>query len=432
MSNYNADAIQALTDREHVRLRPSMYLASTNVQGINQLIYEIVDNSIDEFLAGYGNNINVHIYKDCSVRIRDYGRGVPCSLTKDADGNSINSLTLAFNYLRAGGKYTNEQYQFSSGQFGVGSSAVNFCSEFFIATVYRDGNIYQQKFEKGIPITDVEIIGRTDLNENNKEITGTEIYYKPDKTIFKQTLKPGIEVRNRLQELAALNSGLTINYINELNNTKEIFIYENGIINYLQQLVKDKKLLFNDPIYINENNIEITFLINKELESLSFIKSFCNNINNYEGGTHVNATIKSLIENLNNFGIKNKLFKTSIDQKYYLDNMFLIINVKMLNPSFEGQTKIKLNSIEIEPIITEVINNYFKRQLKNEEFKQKILAIINYAIQLKEADEAAKKARLEKRISNKVTKKSLLPAALADCINAGTNKYSELFIVEGN
>lgn len=430
-NEYNADSIKALTDREHVRLRPSMYIASTNEHGINQLLYEIVDNSIDEFLAGFGNIINIHIYKNGSVRVRDYGRGVPCSMTKDAEGNDINSLTLAFNKLMAGGKYNNEQYKFSSGQFGVGSSAVNFLSDFFIVTVYRDGNIYQQKFEKGIPTTDVEIIGQTELDENNNEITGTEIYYKPDRTIFKQTLFPSGEVKNRLQELAALNSGLTINFINELNNSKEQFYYEDGLNSYIKQLVKGKKLLFEEPIHIINNNVEIIFLINKELESLSFIKSFCNNINTYTGGTHVQATIKNLVEILNNFGIKNKLFKTPIDQKYYLDNMYLIINVKMTNPSFEGQTKIKLNSVEIIPIIENVLNEYFKKQLKDNEFKQLILNIINYAIQLKDADEAARKARIEKRISNKVTKKSLLPAQLSDCINAGTNQYSELFIVEG-
>lgn len=422
---YNAKSIQALSDREHVRLRPSMYIASTNVEGINQLLYEIVDNSIDEFLAGYGNNINIHVYKDGSVRVQDYGRGVPCDLTKDADGNDINSLTLAFSHLMAGGKYNNANYTFSSGQFGVGSSATNFLSKYFIATVKRDGNIYQQKFEQGIPITDVDIIGKSDE-------TGTEIYYLPDKEIFKQTIYPSNAVRNRLQELAALNSELTINYINEITNSNESFFYEYGIINYLQQLTQKYKLLFNDPIYIQEDNVEIAFLINKELDTNSFIKSFCNNINNYEGGTHVNSTIKSLIEIFNMFGIKNKLFKTGIEQKYYLDNMFLIINVKMLNPSFEGQTKIKLNSIEIEPIINKVINNFFKKNLKNDDIKQKILSIINYAVQLKIADDAAKKTRIEKRLSQ-VNKKQIIKCeGLADCINAGTNQYSELFIVEGN
>ena len=425
-NNYTAESIKALTDREHVRLRPAMYIASTNVQGINQLIYEIVDNSVDEFLAGFGSSIDVHVYKDCSVRIRDYARGVPCSMTKDAEGNEINSLTLIFAKLRSGGKYDNSVYQYSSGIHGVGSSAVCFVSDFFVVTVYRDGNIYQQKFEKGLPVTDVIVIGQT-------EETGTEIYYKPDKEIFAYTLKPDNDVRNRLQELAALNSGLVINYVNDLSNTSEIFHYPQGLVDYLQQLVTDKKLLFPQPIHIKneDNTVEIVFLINKELESLSFIKSFCNNINNHEGGTHVTASIKSLIENFNNWGIKNKLFKTPIEQKYYLENMFLIINVKMLNPSFEGQTKIKLNSIEIEPIIIDTVNNFFKKQSKVEEFKQFTLLFLNFVIQIKEADEAAKKARIEKRINNKVTKKQVLPAQLSDCINAGTNKYAELLLTEG-
>lgn len=424
MINYDAKSIKALDDISHIRLRPALYIGNLSVT--NHLIYEIIDNSIDEFLAGFGSSINVRIYKDCSVRIRDYGRGIPIGITKDKNNNDINSLTLIVGTLNSGGKYDNNVYQYSAGLHGQGCCCVNALSDFFVVTVYRDGNIYQQKFEKGLPVTDVAVIGQT-------EETGTEIYYKPDKEIFTYTLKPDNDVRNRLQELAALNSGLVINYVNDLSNMSEIFHYPQGLVDYLQQLVTDKKLLFPQPIHIKneDNTVEIVFLINKELESLSFIKSFCNNINNHEGGTHVTASIKSLIENFNNWGIKNKLFKTPIEQKYYLENMFLIINVKMLNPSFEGQTKIKLNSIEIEPIITDTVNNFFKKQSKVEEFKQFALLFLNFVIQIKEADEAAKKARIEKRINNKVTKKQVLPAQLSDCINAGTNKYAELLLTEG-
>ena len=225
MDNYAADSIKALSDREHVRLRPSMYISSTDYHGINQLIYEVGDNSVDEFLVGYGKTINVTIYKDCSIRIRDFGRGVPCNMTKDAEGKPINSLTLAFSKLMSGAKYTSEAYQYSAGMFGVGTSAVNFLSEFFIATVHRDGNIYQQKFERGLPVTDVQIIGHSEKDESGKEITGTEIFYKPDIEIFKQSLKPSNDVRSRLIELAVLNSGLTINFTNELTDTNETFIY---------------------------------------------------------------------------------------------------------------------------------------------------------------------------------------------------------------
>ena len=443
-NNYTVDSIKALTDREHVRLKPSMYIGDTLQHGINQLVYEIIDNSIDEFLAGFGNKINVHIYKDCSVRVQDFGRGVPVGLTKDANGIEINSITLIFSKLMSGGKYQqdengNNPYQYSAGQFGIGSGCCNFCSEFFEVTVSRDGKIWRQRFERGIPVTEVEAIGVTDNDDTGKEITGTEIYYKPDKEIFKQTLKPSNDVRNRLQELAALNSGLTINFINDLSNIKETFYYDNGITSYLTEIVKSKKLLFDTPIYINGDfgtgknviKCEFAFIVDNEVESSSTIRSFTNNINTYTGGTHVNATKLALRNVLNAVGIKNKLFKDDLDIKYYLDGLYLIINLKMSNPSFEGQTKIKLNSVEVEPAITAVINDFFKKKLKDDEFKHIIDKILNHAIQVKEADEAARKARLEKRITNKVTKKSLLPVQLSDCINAGTDEYSELLLVEG-
>ena len=434
MDNYAADSIKALSDREHVRLRPSMYISSTDYHGINQLIYEVCDNSVDEFLVGYGKTINVTIYKDCSVRIRDFGRGVPCNMTKDAEGKPINSLTLAFSKLMSGAKYTSEAYQYSAGMFGVGTSAVNFLSEFFIATVHRDGNIYQQKFERGLPVTDVQIIGHSEKDESGKEITGTEIFYKPDIEIFKQSLKPSNDVRSRLIELAVLNSGLTINFTNELTDTNETFIYDQGITNYLQDLVNGKKLLFDNSIYINDfdtvNNIkvlaEIAFIYTNELESTSSIRAFVNNINTYMGGTQVNGLKAGLKEVFNEYGIKAKLFKEPIETKYYLDGLYAIISIKVQNPSFEGQTKVKLNTPEVEIAVTNIIKRYFNKNKSNELLN----TIVSHTIQVKEAELAAKKARSEKRSANKVSR-AALPAQLADCVNAGTQRYSELIVAEG-
>ena len=438
MQTYNNNSIKALTDREHVRLRPSMYIGNSNIQGLNQLIYEICDNSIDEYLEGYGNIINIYIYKDCSVRVQDFGRGVPVGMTKDANGHDINSLTLAFSKLMAGGKYNQKNYSVSSGTFGIGSSVVNFCSSFFNVVVKRDGRVFQQKFERGIPVTDVEIIGQTEYDENNNEITGTEIYYKPDPEIFQQTLQPSNEVRSRLIELAALNSGLTINYINDLTQSNETFYYENGITNYINEIVKDKKLLFDTPIYIkdiekiNDKSIqcEITFIIDDELESSSSIRSFVNNINTYMGGTHLNG-LKNAIKNVcNDFGIKKKIIKESLEQKYYLDGFYAVISLKMQNPSFEGQTKIKLNNPEVEIAVENIIKRYFDTHTQKG-IQDVLSTIVTHAVNIKAAELAAKKARAEKRSVNKITRQNL-PVQLADCVNAGTAKYAEIFLCEGN
>lgn len=437
-NEYNVNSIKALSDREHVRLRPSMYIGNSNIAGLNQLIYEICDNSVDEFLAGYGNVIDVHIYKNCSVRIKDFGRGVPCALTKDAQGNDINSLTLAFSRLMAGGKYNQQSYSISSGTFGIGSSVVNFCSSFFHVTVCRDGKIFQQKFEKGVPVTDVEIIGTSKLDEFGKEVTGTEIYYQPDPEIFTQTLQPGNEVRTRLMELAVLNSGLTINYINDLTKTNETFQYNNGIINYLKEVVNNKKLLFEQPFYIKDTSTidnknvqcELAFIYDDEVESSSSIRSFVNNINTYMGGTHLNGFREAIKTVLNEFGIKNKLIKEPLELKYYLDGFYGVISLKMSNPSFEGQTKIKLNNPEVENIVVSIVKKYFNT-VKDENIKNILTTIVLRSVHVKEAEIAARKARIEKRAAIKVTKQAL-PIQLADCVNAGTGKYAELFIAEGN
>lgn len=435
---YNEQSIQALDDITHIRLRPALYIG--NLSNPDHLIKEIVDNSIDEFLAGYGNIVNVHIYKDGSVRIQDFARGIPVGIIKDKNNNNINSLTLIVSELNSGGKYNNNIYNYSAGLHGQGICCVNALSDFFIVTVKRDKNIYQQKFEKGIPVTNVEIIGKTELDENNKEITGTEIYYKPDKDIFKQTIFPSKEIENRLQELAALNLGLVINFINDIENINIKFYYQNGLIDFLLEKVKDKKLLLDNPIYLNSAvsidkkiiQCEIAFIYDNEIESDSCINAYTNNINNYAGGTHLNAFKNTLVNILNSFAIKNKLTKAGIDAKYYFEGLYAIINIKMENPSFEGQTKIKLNSIEAEQAINNILNQFFKQNLKDENFKQNIIQIINHTIQIRDADEAARKTRIEKRISNKSNKQQNLRCeGLADCINAGTDRYSELFIVEG-
>lgn len=431
MQEYNASSIQALNDLQHVRLRPSLYIGS--IQNANHLFFEICDNSVDEFLQNACTQIDAFIYKDYSIKIKDNGRGIPVGITKDKQGNDINSLTLICNELNSGGKYNNNAYQYSAGLHGMGIAIVNFLSEWFTVTVYRDGNIYQQSFIKGKPSTDVQVIGKCD-NE-----TGTEVFFKPDAEIFKQTLISSNEIRTRLIELAVLNSGLTINFNNELTKTNETFFYKNGITNYINEIVKNKKLLFSSPIYIKDSEkvdnkdvlCELTFIYDDEVESSTSIRSFVNNINTYMGGTHLSGLRNTIKDVCNEYGIKNKLIKDPLEIKYYLDGFYGVISLKLQNPSFEGQTKTKLNNPEAEIAVTNIIKRYFSTNSKNENIKKALESVILRAVQLKEAEIAARKAKIEKRAAAKVSKLAL-PPQLSDCVNAGTGKYAEIFLAEGS
>ena len=427
---YDVNSIQVMDDRSHVRKRIGIYLHSAGKLGILQLLVEIISNSVDEFNAGYGKEVLVHVNKDCSVLIQDNGRGIPVGIhptAKDNDGNPIDTLTLICTTLRSGGKFNQDTYQSAIGVNGMGLAASNFVSEYMTVMVKRDGNIYQQKFERGIPTTKVEIIGTSTE-------TGTSIEYKPDNQIFKQTLEPPKELGHRLKEICALNSGIQIHYINDIDKIDETYIYENGIVQFLQELLNNKPSLFTNPIQINDKNKKITFecafLYDNSLDSSTVIKSYVNSNNTNLGGTHVNAFQNGLKDFLNSYAIKQKLIKSPLELKYYTEGLYAIVNVKMFEAELESQTKNRLNSVEVEEPIKQFINNYLNKNLKNEDIQQAITAIIDKAIKNKDADEAAKKARIEKKLSTK-NKKQIMPSSLFDCINAGTSKYSEIFLTEG-
>ena len=438
-NQYGVDQIEALDSRSAVRKRPGMYLGSTAVSGINQCCFEIIDNSIDEFIMGYGNEININILKDATIVVADRGRGIPVGphkKWKNTNGTPMDTLTGTLITLHAGGKFSDDGYfGISSGLHGVGSTCVNFLSDFFEVIVKREGKIYCQQFKTGIPITqNPEVIGKC-----NKNDTGTTITYHPDKEIFKITLEPNCkDLQKRLNELTSLNMGLKINYKNEISDINREIHYPDGISGYVKRLIENENLLYDEPIYIKGNHIlpngkiiivEIAFIHVDNEQPSEIIKTFANNINTYEGGYHLQGFRNSYKKQLNKYGIDNKLTEESIELKYLLDGICAVISIKIPDPEFEGQTKTKLGSSEAEIAVSNVMDIAFEKMFKNKENKNIFETLVTRALKVKEAEEAARKARALTRKAGKANRMAL-PGKLADCANK--NGYSELMIVEGD
>lgn len=433
MSNYGAQSITSLDGLEAVRKRPAMYIGSTAQQGLNQLVWEIYDNCVDEFCAGYGKEIDVTVNEDCSIEIQDRGRGMPVGISNilDSKGNPMNVLTAALTKLHTGGKFNDDNNDGyiktpTGGTYGIGAKATNALSSKFIVKVKRDGKIYKQEFSKGEPITDVEEIGTCD-----KDDTGTYTYYLPDNTIFKQTLEPSCKnIQNKLNESASLNAGLKINYINKITNFEKTYYRENGIADLLMDSVNKEKLLFEQPnitsyLYTGEKNVkvDIAFIYEDLDEPMERIKTFCNNINTFEGGFHLNGFRNGLKNELNKHGIACKLIQQNIEMRYILDGINAIISIKIPEPELEGQTKTKLGSIEAQYAVEEALNKFFEENKKT--LKPIFDTIVQKAVKCKEAEEAARKARALSRKAGK-TMKMALPGKLSDCSNK--SGYSELFL----
>lgn len=434
---YGADQISALEGLDAIRARPAMYVSSTSQKGVNQLCWEIIDNSVDEYVAGHGKEIDFHIFDDCSVEISDHGRGIPVGISdkfKDEHNKSMNVLTVVLTKIHAGGKFATGNYKASAGSYGVGQKAVVALSDDFAVTVKRDGHIYHQTFSKGKATSEVETIGKT------KE-TGTTIKYHPDAMIFKSTIQPNsYDVKRRIAELASLNAGLQVNYKNDIDNEEITFLYEDGIIGYTKRLAENKNLLFDDPFYVrgeyteSDGNIiivETSFIYDDESESNQIIKTFANNINTYEGGTHLTGFRNSLRKGLNEFALEKKLIKSPIELKYLLDGIYATISIKIMTPELDGQTKTKLGNTSAQEAVEYVMSDFFNKIIKGKnQFTAVFETIINRAAKVKEAEEAARRARAMHRTANK-TAKLALPGQLADCANSSTGEYSEICLVEG-
>jgi len=421
---YDASNIRVLEGLEAVRLRPGMYIGSTSQRGLHHCVYEIVDNSIDESLAGYCNTIIVTINPDNSVTVEDNGRGIPVDIKADS-GKS--ALEIVHTVLHAGGKFGDGGYKVSGGLHGVGASVVNALSEKFIVEVSRNGFVYRQEYLRGEPSTPVEKIGET-------EKTGTRTTFWPDPEIFTETTEIDNEtIANRIREMAFLNKGLKIVFIDGKTKAEEIFHFEGGIASYVEFLNKNKVVMFEEPVYMEKTVDDMLIEIAMQYTDAysETVLSFANNINTHHGGTHLTGFRNAITRVLNDYARKNNILKESeqnLTGEDVREGLTAIISVKLSNPEFEGQTKEKLGNQEAMAAVQDVVRDKFQEWL---EFNPKMgKGIIEKTLQAQRAREAARKAReLTRRKS--VLENSTLPGKLSDCSSREPDKC-EIYLVEGD
>lgn len=421
MIDYNAQSIRVLKGLQAVRLRPGMYVGSTGKRGLHHLVYEIVDNSIDEALAGYCSKIRVKLCADGSVEVEDDGRGIPVDIHQETKKSA---LEVVMTTLHAGGKFSKDTYKVSGGLHGVGASVVNALSEYLKIWVYRDGKIYYQEYTRGAPLEEVKVIGTTNR-------TGTLVRFKPDPEIFSVCEFDADIIENRLRELAFLNSNVRIEFEDERERTKKSFHYKGGISEFVRFLTKSTKAL-HDVIHIvgehNGTRIEISMVYTSSYSQQ--ILSYANNIRTVDDGTHVTA-FKSVITRLLNeyarsMGILKK--EESFQGDDVREGLTAVISVFLKNPEFEGQTKSRLGNEEVVEAVSKVLRSnlidYFEAN------KSSLKAILEKASHAMRAREAARRAReLARRKSAMET--ASLPGKLADCVTREVER-AELFIVEGD
>ena len=423
-TNYDASNIRVLEGLEAVRLRPGMYIGSTSQRGLHHCIYEIVDNSIDESLAGYCKHIKVTINKDESVTVEDDGRGIPVDI-KPESGKS--ALEIVHTVLHAGGKFGDGGYKVSGGLHGVGASVVNALSEKFIVEVSRNGNVYRQEYLRGEPTTTVDIVRQTDK-------TGTKTTFWPDPEIFKETTIVDHEViANRLREMAFLNKGLMITFTDLRTDQSELYHYEGGIGSYVEYLNKNKVVLFEKPIYIDKKQGDTTVEVAVQYTDAynETVLSFANNINTHNGGTHLTGFRNAITRAFNDYARKNNFLKDSdqnLSGEDVREGLTAIVSVKITEPQFEGQTKEKLGNSEVVGIVNDIVRDKLQEWLEFNPKDAKI--VIEKTLQAQRAREAARKAR-EMTRRKSALENSTLPGKLADCSSREADKC-ELFIVEGD
>lgn len=421
--NYNADNIKVLKGLEAVRKRPAMYIGGTTERGLHHLVYEVVDNSIDEALAGYCDDIRVTLTADGAVEISDNGRGIPVDLHPEM---KIPAVQVVMTVLHAGGKFDDKSYKVSGGLHGVGVSVVVALSEYLEVRIHKHGKIHYQRYERGIPVTKLQVLGDTDRN-------GTYITFKPDPTIFETVTFSFDYLTTRLRELAFLNGGVNIVLEDQRDHRKHEFRYEGGIVSFVEYLNQNKKPLGTKPFYMSASRegmeVELSLQYNEGYQENIF--SFANNINTIEGGTHLSGFKAGLTRAVNNYIrsadlLKNE--KVSPTGEDIREGITAVLSVKIGDPQFEGQTKTKLQNSEVEGFVAstvfEKLNTYF------EEHPNEAKTITMKSILAARSREAARKAReLTRRKS--VLESGSLPGKLADCsINDPTK--TEIFLVEGD
>ena len=420
--SYDESQIQVLEGLEAVRKRPGMYIGSTSSRGLHHLVYEIVDNSIDEALAGYCKNIGVYINEDNSIEVEDDGRGMPVGLHPKMKKSTVEVIMTI---LHAGGKFGGGGYKVSGGLHGVGASVVNALSEKCIVTVKREGHLWQQEYERGKVMSELRIIG-------DSEETGTKTYFKPDAEIFDDVVYDFNVLAQRLRELAFLNKGINITLVDRRDDKKEVYHYEGGIKSFVSYLNRNKEVLHPEPIYVEGNKdgilVEVALQYNDGYNENIF--SFANNIDTIEGGTHLVGFKTALTRVLNDYAKKFGHLKENdknLSGDDIREGLTSVVSVKIGEPQFEGQTKTKLGNSEVRGIVDSIVGEGVSTFLEENPAVSKI--IIDKALMAARARDAARKARELTRKS--VLERSSLPGKLADC-SSKDPRECEIYIVEGD
>lgn len=421
IKDYTADSIQSLEGIEHIRLRPSMYIGDVGIRGLHHLVYEVIDNSVDEALAGFCNKIWVTIHKNGFITVLDNGRGIPIDIHKK---EKKSALEVVMTKIGAGGKFDKNSYKVSGGLHGVGISCVNALSQKLIVTIYRNEKIYQQEYFKGKALSPVKCLGKTNMQ-------GTKIYYLADHSIFNSIIYNYEILANRLKELSFLNKGLSLFLKDERENIKEHFFSKNGLKEYLTILDKNQVSLTKNILFIEgekDNTIvEVAMQYNTSFKEK--IYSYVNNINTYEGGTHLSGFRRALTRTFKKYVdgysiLSNKIEFTGDD---FREGITAIISVRVMDPQFEGQTKTKLSNHEVGGIVDKIVGETLSSYLEEHPSDRK--KIIDKIILSAKARQAAKKAR--ELIQKKTFVSSILPGKLADC-SFNNPENCEIYLVEGD
>ena len=429
-SNYSADNIQALEGMEHVRMRPSMYIGDVGERGLHHLVYEVVDNSIDEAMAGYCDTIDVWINKDNSITVKDNGRGIPVGIHKK---EGVSALQVVMTKIGAGGKFDKDSYKVSGGLHGVGVSCVNALSNHLKATVYKEGKVWEQEYERGKALYPVKSVADSDQN-------GTEVTFLPDDTIFTTTTTYSFETLSaRLRELAYLNKGIKISLTDkrtkgeDASNVVEHYFSEEGLPEFIQYLDDSREQLIQNVVSMegekNDIPVEVAMVYNTSFSE--HLYSYVNNINTHEGGTHLSGFRRGLTATLKKYAetsglLKNLKFEISGDD--FREGLTAIVSVKVAEPQFEGQTKTKLGNREVTAAVSQAVTDMLTEYL--EENPQDAKAIVQKVVLAAQARHAARKAREMVQRKNVLTGTGL-PGKLADCSSRDPFE-SELYLVEGD
>ncbi len=420
---YDAGKIQVLRGLEAVRKRPAMYIGDVSSKGLHHLVYEVVDNSIDEAMAGFCSQIKVTLHEDNSVTVEDDGRGIPVDMHPVQKRPAVEVVMTT---LHAGGKFDKNTYKVSGGLHGVGVSVVNALSEWMEVEVYRDGKIYYQKYERGNPVTGLKVIGK-------HKKTGTKVHFLADKTIFRKVKYNFDTLANRLRELAFLNPGIKIIFRDEIEDKTAEFFYKGGLVSFVEYLEQNRTPIHKKPIYIEgeKENVQVQLAFQYDTSFTENIFSYVNNIPTIEGGTHLVGFKSALTRSINNYALKNNLVKglgNGLTGDDVREGLTAIVSVRVLEPQFEGQTKTKLGNSEVKGIVdsitSEGLNSFFEQ---NPSVVKKIIEKCTLAAK---AREAARKARELTRRKTALDGGGL-PGKLADC-SIRDPEHAEIFLVEGD